>query len=62
VVIRKIIWKDQFVEKLARKHGISVIDAEEILDSKPLIRRVSKGKVKDENVYAPTAKPMAADI
>jgi len=43
VVIRKIIWKDQFVDKLARKHSVTVIEAEEILSAKPHIRRVSKG-------------------
>ena len=52
MVIRKIIWKDQFVEKLARKHVVSVVEAEDILGAKPHIRRMSKGRVKDENVYA----------
>jgi len=52
VVIRKIIWKDQFVEKLEQKHGVSVPEAEEVLGTNPHIRRVSKGRVKDENVYA----------
>ena len=51
MVIRKIIWRDQFVEKLERKHGVSIIEAEEILVGKPHLRRISKGKVKDENVY-----------
>jgi uncharacterized DUF497 family protein len=52
VVIRKIIWKDQFIEKLAQKHGVAVSEAEEVLGSRPHIRRVSKGRVKDEDVYA----------
>jgi uncharacterized DUF497 family protein len=52
VVIRKIIWKDQFVDKLERKHGVSVVEAEEVLGTGPHIRRVSKGDVKGENVYA----------
>jgi uncharacterized protein len=51
VVIRKIIWKDQFVEKLASKHGVSIMEAEYVLNGNPHIRRVAKGKVKDENVY-----------
>ena len=37
VVIRKIIWKDRFVEKLAQKHGVSVAEAEEVLNGKPHI-------------------------
>jgi uncharacterized protein len=52
VVIRKIIWKDQFVEKLERKHHVSVREAEEILEGKPHLRRVGRGRVRDENVYA----------
>ncbi len=52
MVLRKIIWKDQFVEKLERKHGVSVTEAEEILGSRPYIRRMAKGRVKAEDVYA----------
>lgn len=51
MVINQIIWKDQFVEKLAVKHGVSVTEAESVLCSKPHIRKVGKGKVKGENVY-----------
>ena len=53
MVISQIIWKDQFVEKLETKHGVSVTEAEDIFGSQPHLRKVSKGKVKGENVYAP---------
>ena len=59
MVIRKIIWKDQFIEKLASKHGVSVTEAESVLDAEPHIRRVSKGRVKDENVYAAYGQTLA---
>ena len=52
MIITQIIWKDQFVEKLAQKHGVSVAEAEETLRATPYIRKVSKGNVKGENVYA----------
>ncbi|MDQ3130194.1 MAG: BrnT family toxin [Acidobacteriota bacterium] len=52
MIINQIIWKDRFIEKLAVKHGISVTEAEDVLCSKPHIRKVGKGKVKNENVYA----------
>ena len=52
MVISRIIWKDQFVEKLAEKHGVSLTEAEEVLSTKPHIRKMSKGLVKGENVYA----------
>ena len=52
MVIRRIIWKDVFVEKLAQKHGVSITEAEEVLSNKPHIRKMSKGHVKGEDVYA----------
>jgi uncharacterized DUF497 family protein len=52
MVIRQIIWKDHVVEKLATKHGVRVDEAEEVLNSKPHIRKVARGHVKGENVYA----------
>lgn len=52
MVISQIIWKDQFIEKLATKHGVSVAEAEDVLCSKTHIRKVGKGNVKGENVYA----------
>lgn len=52
MVIRRIIWKDQFVDKLAEKHGVSIEEVEEVLDATPHIRKVGKGHVKGENVYA----------
>lgn len=50
--IDEIIWKDVFVEKLARKHHVQISEAEEVLQSFPLITRVKKGNVKGEDVYA----------
>ena len=52
MVIRKVIWKDQFVEKLERKHGVSVFEAEEVLGASRHIRRMAKGKVRNEDIYA----------
>ena len=52
MVISQIIWKDQFVEKLEVKHGVSITEAEDVLFAKPYIRKVGKGNVKGEHVYA----------
>lgn len=52
MIIREIIWKDEFVEKLATKHGVSEYEAEEVLNAKPHIRKVGKGRTKGEHVYA----------
>ena len=50
--IYKIIWKDQFVDKLESKHQISTQEVEEVLLASPRIRRVQKGQVKGEDLYA----------
>jgi len=50
--ITDIIWKERFVEKLLSKHGVSIADAEEVILSRPLIRRVSRGRVRGEDVYS----------
>ena len=48
----EIIWKDQFVDKIAAKHSISTEEVEEALFGKALFRKIEKGKVKGENLYA----------
>ena len=52
MVITRIIWKPQYVEKLAAKHGVSVEEAEEVLRAHPHMRKVGRGHVKGEHVYA----------
>jgi uncharacterized DUF497 family protein len=54
--IYEIIWKDVFIEKLARKHGVQIYEAEEALQTHSFIRRVAKGNVKGEDVYAAYAQ------
>ncbi len=49
--IYTIIWKDQFVEKLAVKHGVEMDEVEEVLFTKPHVRLFEKGHIKGENLY-----------
>ena len=49
--IVECLWKDQFVEKLAQKHQVSVDKVEEVLRNAPRFDFVSKGDVAGENVY-----------
>lgn len=51
-----IIWKEAVVEKLAVKHGVSVSEVEEVLLSGPVVRRMVRGHVRGEDVYAALAK------
>lgn len=49
--IYDVIWKDQFVDKLAVKHGVSVEEVEEVLFGRAHLRRVERGQVAGEDVY-----------
>ena len=50
--VYEIIWKDTFVDKLVRKHNVQVYEAEEALQGHPVIRKVTRGNVKGEDIYA----------
>jgi len=47
----EVIWKDVFVDKLETKHGVNTDEVEQVLFSKPHVRRVQKGRVKGEDLY-----------
>ena len=47
----EVIWKEQFVEKIESKHGLNTNEVEEVLFTKPHIRRIEKGRVKREDLY-----------
>jgi hypothetical protein len=48
--LHEIIWKDRFIDKLEAQHGVSTDEVEEILFSKPHVRRAQKGHVKGEDL------------
>lgn len=50
--IDEIIWQQQFVEKLAIKHGVEKTEVEEVLSNRPRFRFVSKGNRTGEDVYS----------
>ena len=50
--IDEIIWKQQFVEKLATKHGVEQTEVEEVLSNRPRFRFVSKGDWPGEDLYS----------
>ncbi len=50
--IDEIIWLQQFVEKLATKHGVEKTEVEEVLTNRPRFRFVSKGNRPGEDVYS----------
>ncbi len=51
--IDELLWLDEVVDKLARKHDISPDEVRQVFETGPYFRYISKGRrSKDENVYA----------
>jgi uncharacterized DUF497 family protein len=50
--IEGLIWFDEIIEKLARKHKVSQNEVREIMANRPHFRFVEKGHRAGENVYA----------
>lgn len=50
--IENIIWLPHIVDKLAWKHNVTPQEVEEILFDNPLYRKVQKGHIPGENLYA----------
>ncbi len=49
--ITEIIWKERFIDKIARKHNVTTREVEEVLFGRPRARRIEKGKVAGEDEY-----------
>lgn len=47
-----IIWLPHVIDKLASKHRVTPEEVEEVLFSRPHYRKVQKGHVPGEDVYA----------
>lgn len=49
--INECLWKEHFIEKIERKHGVSTEEVEEVFRNAPRFDFVAKGNVAGENVY-----------
>lgn len=47
-----IIWLPHVIDKLASKHRVTPEEVDEVLFGRPLYRKVQKGHVPGEDVYA----------
>ncbi|VAW34609.1 hypothetical protein MNBD_CHLOROFLEXI01-2265 [hydrothermal vent metagenome] len=47
-----IIWLPQVIDKLAWKHNVTPEEVDQVLFRRPSYRKVQKGHVPGENVYA----------
>jgi uncharacterized DUF497 family protein len=54
--LKGTIWLREVVDKLAFKHGVETNEVEEILNNKPKVRLVERGKRKGEDVYQATGQ------
>ena len=50
--IEEILWKDEVIEKLWRKHRVEIYEVEEVLSQRPHIRFVEAGHRPGEDMYA----------
>jgi uncharacterized DUF497 family protein len=49
--INEIIWLGQFIEKIERKHNVSVDETEQTFANHPRIHRIEKGDVMGDDLY-----------
>jgi uncharacterized DUF497 family protein len=50
--IRELIWLEEIIEKLERKHHVRQEEVREVFANRPKFRFVEKGHYPGENVYA----------
>ena len=49
--IEDIIWRDEVIEKLERKHHISPEEVEDVFCNSPRYRKAENGYIQGEDVY-----------
>ena len=47
-----VIWWPEVIDKLAWKHGVTAEEVDQVLFGHPMFRRLQKGYILDEHVYA----------
>jgi len=45
------VWLEEIVEKLAVKHRVTTDEVEQVLEARPSIKRINKGRFRGEDVY-----------
>jgi uncharacterized protein len=51
-----IIWLEEVIAKLQRKHGVEPEEVEEVLARTTRVRRIEAGDVRGEDLYAATGR------
>ena len=60
--IATFLWKNEFIEKLERKHAVATVEVEEAFRNAPHFDFVAKGHVVGENGTGRWARLMRDDI
>jgi hypothetical protein len=47
-----VLWLPDIVDKLASKHDVELSEVEQVLARQPRFRRLQRGKVRGEDLYA----------
>lgn len=50
--IKNIIWLPNIIDKLDWKHGVTPEEVEQVVAQQSLYRRIERGKVREEDLYA----------
>lgn len=59
MLVLEIIWLPQVIDKLEWKHNVVPEEVEEVIFDKPKFRKVQKGHIPGENLYAALGKTNA---
>jgi hypothetical protein len=46
--ITEIVWLMQFMEKIREKHGLRTEEVEDVLERRPRVHRIERGRVQGE--------------
>lgn len=57
--IYEVIWKEQFLNKIEHKHQVTGDEVEQVLFSRPHVRRAETGRVKGEDLYVAYGRTQA---
>jgi len=49
--ISEILWLDEVVAKIEQRHRVSTDEVEQVVQRRPMVRRLERGRVAGEDLY-----------
>jgi uncharacterized DUF497 family protein len=59
MAISEVLWLDDVVAKIEQKHGVTVEEVEDVVQARPVVRRLERGHVAGEDLYAALGRTTA---